>query len=140
MFSCFHVTKLDESIRLNVFSPFNVHFSPHNDVVVNGPCHVHVVQVNTNGLLSFVTGFPNPVMLTFPHFGDKLVAGLYSDINIHNGGEIYFRETNDSLLLARFQSKLNPLFLPTSLFIATWDQVELIPSITGLVSWPTLYY
>ncbi len=37
MFSCFHVTKLHESIRFHVFPSFNAHFPPQNDVMVNGP-------------------------------------------------------------------------------------------------------
>ncbi len=37
MFACFHVIKLHESIRFHVFSPFNAHFSPQNDVIVSGP-------------------------------------------------------------------------------------------------------
>ncbi len=48
MFSCFDVTKLHESIRFHVFSPFNAHFSPLNDVhvMVNGPLGVYL-QLNT---------------------------------------------------------------------------------------------
>ncbi len=37
MFLCFHVAKVHESIGFQAFSPFNVHFPPKNDVMVNGP-------------------------------------------------------------------------------------------------------
>ncbi len=59
------------------------------------------------------------------------MAGFYADININNGGEILFRQTNDSDLLARFQADFTPVFSPTSLLIATWLQV---PPLMGLSS------
>ncbi len=54
MFLCFHVTKLHESIRFHVFSPFNAHFPPQNDVMVNGPlCTVHAEKFNICMAASF---------------------------------------------------------------------------------------
>ncbi len=34
--------KLHESLGFHVFSPFNAHFSPQNDVMVNGPLCMQV--------------------------------------------------------------------------------------------------
>ena len=46
-----------------------------------------------------------------------------------DGGTVWYRETSNSLLLSRFRDEIHAAFpnqrefIPTSLFIVTWDHV-----------------
>ncbi len=74
MFSCFHVTKLHESISFHVFSPFNAHFSPKNDVMVNGP----LTEVFVTAIGSLTSFMNKPITVTF-----SVV------VNYHNNGILW---------------------------------------------------
>ena len=95
--------------------------------------------MNSNGVLSFNTTFTNCCPpRNFPLVSPALIAPFWQDfdlttLNTSEGG-IYFRQTNDStylqlihilLMNATATDNIGDLvdFLPTQLFIATWEQV-----------------
>ena len=88
------------------------------------------IQVNTNGVISFLTAVSQFTPAGFP-LGDqrRIIAPFWADVNTNNGGTISYRQTTDSVLLQRAtddvrQSFLDhQRFLATWMFIATWDRV-----------------
>ena len=83
------------------------------------------LQVNANGVISFrrrFSQFPSPFPLDSD---DILIAPFWDLIDIRDSGQIFYRFSNDLILLSRFQSDINDGsgFSPVSLFIATWDRV-----------------
>ena len=83
-------------------------------------------QVNANGVISFRREFHEFVTSPFPlDSADILIAPFWADIDITDSGQIFYRFSNDLMLLSRFQSDINDGsgFSPVSLFIATWDRV-----------------
>ena len=87
--------------------------------------------MNSNGILS-VGGekflFYRPSR--FPLVSPPLIAPFWTDFNPSAGGNIYYRQTNDSDLLQAVESVVQDSdnedlnsFSPTHLFIATWDEV-----------------
>ena len=95
--------------------------------------HTHV-QVNTNGDLSFGSSYTSTGPQTFPTFSPPLIAPFFHDIDIRNGGTIYYRQTSDPMDIISVITTLQILpnlliFTPTSLFIATWDRVAPFSSV-----------
>lgn len=89
-------------------------------------CSVCVIytQVNTYGVISFRTSFPDNSPRSLPlNSGDILIAPFW---NRHPGRTLY-RFSNDSALFNRVrlqvEEAVNEYFTPTSLFIATWERV-----------------
>ena len=87
-------------------------------------------QVNTNGILSFRFPFTEFTPHMFPCPDNvPLIAPFWDNVDIERFGNISYRETSDCALLQKAQSQLQELFPssgdfnPTTLFIATWDQV-----------------
>jgi len=88
------------------------------------------VQVNTNGDISFRSRFfdfiPRPFPLPYPR---PLIAPYWADFDSRLGGTISYRQTSHSTLLQRVRGQIQEFFpsagdfIPTDLFIATWDQV-----------------
>ena len=88
-----------------------------------------IIQVNTNGILSFRSPFTSYVPRQFPLTSfNVLIAPFWDDIDIRNMmGNIFFRFTVDPALLNQvglissevFGSEMDPLLL----FIVTWDAV-----------------
>ena len=83
-------------------------------------------QVNTNGILSFQF----PLTEFTPHvFNVPLIAPFWDNVDIERFGNISYRETTDNTLLQKAHAQLQEFFpssgsfAPTTLFIATWDQV-----------------
>ena len=78
-----------------------------------------------------------PLNSNFP----PLIAPFWYDLNPQRGGNISYRQTNDSITLQDVHSLLSGLddvtefsdFYPTSLFIATWYQVEPIDGPIGVI-------
>ena len=88
----------------------------------------YILQVNTNGVLSFRNPFFNFVPNPFPlNTNNVLIAPFWDDFDLRLGGQILFRETNDESLLDTVGALINEIFMweftPTLLFIATWDGV-----------------
>jgi hypothetical protein len=100
--------------------------------------------VNTNGVISFngaETGF---VAQPFPIIGSPMLAPFWGDVDTlgEQGGEIRYRQTNDSALLSQARADVREVyptftaFNPTRLLIATWDRVahyDSVVTFSGLV-------
>ncbi|XKL63994.1 hypothetical protein PGB90_006358 [Kerria lacca] len=85
------------------------------------------IYVNANGLLSFLTPLPIFINIQFP-LDYPVIAALYANTDIRTNGSVYYRESQNDVLLARASGEIQQLFpnnyfLPKSLFIATWFQV-----------------
>ncbi|KAL3211186.1 hypothetical protein MRX96_000866 [Rhipicephalus microplus] len=86
------------------------------------------LYVNDNGIVSFLTEVPiffsAPFPLTYP-----IMAPLYSDVDVRGVGRIFYRETQEPSLLARFEQAVGAhfasgsTFRARSLFVATWEGV-----------------
>ena len=91
------------------------------------------MQVNNNGPLSFNGSFFNFIPSPFPDiFNTTLIAPFWTDNDIRNGGDIFYRVTEDPVCLERARQDILGAgfgpeaedFDPTFLFIATWFEVE----------------
>ena len=86
-------------------------------------------QVHTNGILSFQFQFPLLSPRMFPLLRLPLIVPFWDDVDIRRFGNIFYRETSNVNLLQRARDQLQELFpssgnfIPTTLFIATWDRV-----------------
>ena len=92
-----------------------------------------MLQVSTNGLLSF--GVPFTQTSSNGQDFDSLfstppiVAPFWDDINVLNGGTIYYRQDSDTMIVEQLRRELSmeypeaELFHPSLMFIATWDMV-----------------
>ena len=97
--------------------------------------------MNTNGVISFSRGIATSTPASFPipagsEGSLELIAPYWADVDIRpsRAGNVFYRETSDPQLLSRARSdimrdpRLFPevdfsTFLPTSIFVATWDHV-----------------
>lgn len=85
--------------------------------------------MNTNGILSFQQPFTDFQSRSFPFDSHPLIAPFWGDVDLVQSGDIFYRETNDSTLLMRVHDNITATlptedsFVPTHLFIATWDNV-----------------
>ena len=96
------------------------------------------MQVNENGLLSFLTEIPSYFNVQFP-LDYPLIAALYSDVDARGAGAVWHRTTRDPTLLARAQRKLemgfpDSGFRPEELVVVTWDRVGYYEAKGDLVS------
>ncbi len=86
---------------------------------------VTIMQVNSNGLLSFRTPF-NSSPLTLPLSTDNIVIASFWD-DVGDLGQIYTRSTTEAIILNNIQSFISTAFQIssslTSLFIVTWEGV-----------------
>ena len=88
-------------------------------------------QVNTNGALSFQQEFPivpsiNQLLFNTIDFDSPLVLPFWVDVDITIAGTIFYRETANTTLIQQFQNDILKdveFFHPTTLFIATWNNV-----------------
>ena len=91
------------------------------------------LQVNTNGVLSFGEQFS----ATFPNGRNfssipslPIIAPFWDDVNINNGGTIYYRQESDPSVAEQIQQEISSqypeaeLFRPSLVFVATWDRVQ----------------
>lgn len=88
------------------------------------------MQVNSNGLLSFEREFTRYRPEEFPISSPPLIAPFWRDFNPSIGGNITYRQSNDSTLLENVHRLLSSLeignlttFYPEHIFIVTWDSV-----------------
>ena len=82
-------------------------------------------------MLSFKRGFTDFTPEPFPlsTFRDDIVIALYwDDHDVRQNGAIYSRVTDNFFLLSEVGSKISEAFStnfrPTSLFIATWEEIQ----------------
>ena len=99
--------------------------------------------MNTNGVISFgvpVTNFPE----SLPLVGPSLAAPFWSDVDTGGTGEIFFRQDStisDFTLVDNVTAEIRRAFAddfgsftPTTVFVATWNQVGYYNGNTDLVS------
>ncbi len=85
--------------------------------------------MNTNGVLSFDAPVPDYSPDPFPISNSTLIAPFWADIDTNGTGQISYRRTNDSDLLEQVKQEIQKdfedsrSFVPTTLLIATWDNV-----------------
>ena len=90
-----------------------------------------VFQVNSNGDITFSASFDeydsDPLPITF---SSPMIAFFWTDIDTRpsDGGDIYYRQSIDPLLLEKARLYIDSVFPllkfePTFLFIATWHRV-----------------
>ena len=93
---------------------------------------IHVVlttQVYSNGYIAVGGSFGGYCPSSFPTTGTPIIAPYWADADISSGvGGVYFRETAEPCVMDRFINDIRSTtgdmnFVPTSLFIATWDGV-----------------
>ena len=91
----------------------------------------HVQQVNNNGDISFTRPVSRFTPESFPISDDLiLIAPYWADVDTRETGSVWYRETADAELLARAGDEIQTAFsinqdrfIPTYLFITTWDHV-----------------
>ena len=88
--------------------------------------------MNNNGAISFTSAIPQFTPDGFPlNSTQDMIATYWGDVDTRPtaGGTVWYRETSSSLLLSRFKDEIQAAFpnqtefVPTSLFITTWDHV-----------------
>ena len=87
-------------------------------------------QVNTNGVISFLSTVSTFTPDPFPLDGDRrLVAAFWGDVDTRKGGVVLYRESTDPVILKRASLEIRTYFpkffrfQATWVFIATWDRV-----------------
>ena len=86
-------------------------------------------KVNNNGDITFDVSSSQYTPDAFPIENRMIIAPYWADSNIRLGGDVWYRETRESDLLARARREVRAAFVthmdfePTWLFIATWDHV-----------------
>ena len=87
-------------------------------------------QVNNNGVISFTRAVSDFTPEPFPlGNGLELIAPYWADVDTRGTGLVWYRETASPDLLDRAQTEIRRIFaaqenfVPTYLFIATWDHV-----------------
>ena len=98
------------------------------------------MQVNNNGDISFTRAVTTFTPQAFPLADDlELIAPYWSDVDTRGTGNVWYRETADPDLLERAQKEIRRAFVahenfvPTYLFVATWDHVGYYNSHTDKV-------
>ena len=103
-----------------------------------------MLQVNSNGVLSFRSSFTTPSPQSLPlSTSDIIVAPFWADVDITNAGNIFYRFTNDTNILNGVEEKIrgayNVDFSPALLFIATWDRVAEFFGFSNIVSYAVVH-
>lgn len=92
--------------------------------------------MNNNGLISFGRSVGSFIPTVVPKPDDRqLIAPFWADVDTNNrsfeiNNTVWYRETSDPALLNKAVQQIqmafinHPNFLPTFLFIATWDEVR----------------
>ncbi len=69
----------------------------------------YLIQVNTNGVISFAKAVPSYTPRGFPR-ADPVVAPFWGDVDIRRHGNVYYRESNDSDLAQRVSDDVRRAF------------------------------
>ena len=101
----------------------------------------HIIQVNTNGVLSFRGFFTEYSPTTFPRTSFPLIAPFWQDFNIVISGHIFYRETTSpnqlqlaSDIISSTFSSVPDDFNPAYLFVATWSNAAEFSGSSSVVS------
>lgn len=100
--------------------------------------YTFITQVNSNGLISFLTSLPNFINVQFP-LDHPVIAPFYANTDLRGTGSIYYRETQNDALRARITSEIRQSFpysqfAAESVFVATWYRVGYFNSGTDKVT------
>ena len=87
--------------------------------------------MNNNGDISFTRSVPEYTPEAFPLSESlQIIAPYWADVDTRGVGSVWYRETADVELLTRARDEIqvdfsinSDSFIPTYLFIATWDHV-----------------
>ncbi|XP_060075248.1 sushi domain-containing protein 2-like [Ylistrum balloti] len=96
------------------------------------------LYVNTNGVISFLGVVSQYTPDPFPLDNSRrLIAPFWADVDIRNGGTVWYRETTNTSILRRATEEVR-LFYPSQsrfvaawVFIATWDDVAFYGATTA---------
>lgn len=81
-------------------------------------------KVNTNGDVTFESSLSQYVASSFPISGShKIIAPFWTDIDIRNGGQLWYRLTTQDLMLEQGASEIRNLFPHILSFAASWIMV-----------------
>ena len=101
-----------------------------------------IIQVNTDGLISFGQPVPQNNSYPFPLSGDtglQFIAPFFADVDTRGTGVVWCRETRNTTVLNRAGEEIRKTFTnhfsfqPEFVIIATWDSVGYFDSHTDLV-------
>lgn len=106
-----------------------------------------ILQVNNNGIISFLAAVSTFTPDPFPIEGSPLIAPYWADVDTRGAGEessnvsntVWYRITTDPELRARAMAEIQLAFIdqssftPTFLVIATWEEVGYFSQNTDLV-------
>lgn len=88
------------------------------------------LQVNNNGLVSFLREVSQFTPVAFPIAGDRrVVAPFWADVDNRRAGTVFYRESKDPSILQRATDDIRgyfpefPEFATTWVLIATWHEV-----------------
>ena len=88
-----------------------------------------IFKVGDNGIISFNNLNNDYTPEPLPTNTSQFIAPFWADVDISGTGEVYYRQTNDSVLLARATNEIQTAFPMslnveiTNLFIVTWNAV-----------------
>lgn len=80
-----------------------------------------MLQVNNNGVVSFLREVSQFTPVAFPISGDRrVVAAFWADVDNRRGGDVFYKETEDLRILNRASRDVISYFPDLSEFSATW--------------------
>ena len=88
-----------------------------------------VLQVNSNGFLTFDSGWARYSPYRFPGAGRNIVSPFWTDLDNRYSGTISYREHTSGGVLQQASTDINQYFpgigfSASWVFVATWDRVE----------------
>jgi len=92
------------------------------------------MQINDNGVITFGTNFeeqhtPRALPLEGSFCSTRMIAPYWADTDTRGTGNVFYRQTSNSILLTRATSEIRRAFAEsqnvtiTNLVIETWDAV-----------------
>ena len=80
-----------------------------------------LIQINTNGVISFLVEVSGFTPDAFPLGGNKrLVAPFWADVDATVAGQVFYRETSDPGLLQQATNDVTATYVDHKKFRATW--------------------
>ena len=104
----------------------------HVRMYVNSNAHlsfVKILQIGDNGIISFNSPYNSHTPASLPLYWYSFIAPYWADVDISRTGEVFYRQSTNSSLLARASREIeNELALTQSieiehLLIVTWNAV-----------------
>ena len=104
----------------------------HVRMYVNSNAHlsfVKILQIGDNGIISFNYPYNSRTPASLPLYWYSFIAPYWADVDIRGTGEVFYRQSTNSNLLARASREIeNGLALTQSieiehLLIVTWNAV-----------------